>query len=152
MKKSKSVVRVPDIQDTFYKYFLAEETPPKPLDFASPQKWDEWKKRFKRYRIAAKLNKDSDEIKVNTLLYTMHMGPESEHIFTQFELSEEDAKNFKTVTDKFDEHFNPKKNIVHKRAMFHQRSGMAMLVALWRWRLAAKRIVVVVYCHQFSEK
>ena len=94
--------------------------PPNPLDFSAPQNWEEWKKRFDRYRIACKLDKEDGEIQVNTLLYTM--GPESEHIFAQFALTEAESKSYATVADKFKEHFTPKRNVIHERAMFHQRN------------------------------
>ena len=49
------------------------------------------------------------------------MGDEAEDILASFELSEEDAKKFKTVEKKFDDHFNPRRNIIFERAKFNSR-------------------------------
>jgi len=49
------------------------------------------------------------------------MGPESEHIYGQFGLTEDEQKNYDHVIAAFDRHFSPQKNVIHERAMFHQR-------------------------------
>ncbi|XP_054267309.1 uncharacterized protein K02A2.6-like [Macrosteles quadrilineatus] len=48
------------------------------------------------------------------------MGPKSEEIFSSFKMTNEETK-YKTVMDKFDGHFNPKKNIIYERAKFLRR-------------------------------
>ena len=94
--------------------------PPDQLDFMkADSQWSEWKRRFERYRVATKLFQEDEEIQVSTLLYTM--GPESEHIFAQFGLKDKEDKEYELVVKKFDEHFRPERNIIHERAMFHQR-------------------------------
>ena len=100
---------------------MAQLKPPKSLDFTKAENlWPEWKKRFERYRIASKLFKEAGDIQVNTLLYTL--GHESEHIFSQLGLTEEEEKDYELVINKLEEHFTPKRNVIHERAMFHQRN------------------------------
>ena len=100
---------------------MSQIKPPDPLDFTKADiRWPDWKRRFERYRIATKLFKEDDDIQISTLLYTM--GNESEYVFTHFALDEKEAKDYGYVIGKFDEHFRPEKNIIHERAMFHQRS------------------------------
>ena len=94
--------------------------PPDPLDLMKADtRWPDWKRRFERYRISPKLFKEED-IQVSTLLYTM--GAESEYVFTQFGLTEDEAKHYTLVVGKFDGHFRPERNVIHERAMFHERS------------------------------
>ena len=50
------------------------------------------------------------------------MGTENEYVFTQFGLTEDEAKDYTLVVGKFDGHFRPERNVIHERAMFHQRS------------------------------
>ena len=50
------------------------------------------------------------------------MGAESEYVFTQFGLTEDEAKDYTLVVGKFDGHFRPERNVIHERAMFHERS------------------------------
>jgi hypothetical protein len=50
------------------------------------------------------------------------MGNESKYVFTQFALDEKEAKDYAFIVYKFDGHFRPERNIIHKQAMFHQRS------------------------------
>ena len=50
------------------------------------------------------------------------MGAESEYVFTQFGLTEDEAKDYTLVIGRFEGHFRPERNVIHERAMFHQRS------------------------------
>ena len=99
---------------------MAKFKPPKELDFTKPENWQPWRQRFERYSIASKLSAEEGTIQVNTLLYAM--GAESETIFQSFALSAEDSKVIKTVLEKFDSYFEPKRNVIHERAMFYERS------------------------------
>ena len=81
-----------------------------------------WKKLFDRYRIASKLAKDSGDVQVNTLLYAM--GPQSEAVFSQFSLPEYDSRKYDIVISKFDNHFAPKRNVIHERAIFNKRDQL----------------------------
>ena len=93
---------------------------PDGFDFSRPQSWPEWKQRFLRFRQASKMDKEDGAVQVSSLVYTM--GSESERILTSFNLTEEEEKNFNTVLKKFDDHFVPKRNIIHERAKFYARS------------------------------
>ena len=102
---------------------MAHIKPPDQLDFSrAATDWIPWKKRFDHYRIASKLAKDSRDVQVNTLLYAM--GPQSEGVFSQFSLSEDDSKKYDVVITKFDNHFAPKRNVIHERAMFNKRDQL----------------------------
>ena len=98
--------------------------PPEKLDFAKPHEWPEWKQRFERFRCATKLNKEDEILQINALIYTM--GKEAEHIFKAFTFGEGDEKKYAKVIEKFDDHFIPKRNVIHEQACFHccvQREG-----------------------------
>ena len=49
------------------------------------------------------------------------MRKEAEHVFKAFIFAEGDEKKYAKVIEKFDEHFVPKKNVIHERACFHRR-------------------------------
>ena len=83
-----------------------------------PRDWKAWITRFDRFRVASKAGDDGAEL-VNLLIY--HMGPRAEDIFRSFGLSDADQKKFDTVKKKFEEHFNPKVNIVYERTQFNRR-------------------------------
>ena len=44
---------------------------PDHFDFAKPDNWPRWKKRFEHYRAASGLDKESEERQVSTLLYCL---------------------------------------------------------------------------------
>ena len=51
------------------------------------------------------------------------MGPQSEGVFLQLSLSENDSKQYDVIT-KFDNHFAPKRNVIDERAMFNKRDQL----------------------------
>ena len=94
--------------------------PPQNYNFERPAEWPEWKQRFGRYRVATKLNKETEEVQVNTLIYSM--GPHAENIYSSFKYNNEgDELKYDIVLKKFDEHFIPKRNIIFERSTFHKR-------------------------------
>lgn len=94
---------------------------PEAFNFAQPATWPAWIQRFSRFRIATKLNKENSEVQVNSLLYAM--GKDAEAIFGSFTFAEAShANNYETVVGKFNEHFVPRRNVIHERACFHQRA------------------------------
>ena len=58
-------------------------------------------------------------MQVSALIYTM--GREAEHVYKSFTLADGDDAKFDVILAKFDEHFVPKRNIIHEWARFHQR-------------------------------
>lgn len=105
---------------------MAKFQPPSELDFTKSSTWPEWKQRFLRYRTVSKLANEDGEIQVSTLIYSM--GQQAETIFNSLRFSNvaetaaAERKNFDTVLEKFDAYFMPKRNIIHERALFHQRN------------------------------
>ena len=65
--------------------------PPEGFDFAHPDSWTRWTKRFECYRLASGLSEKDEVIQVSTQIYTM--GDKAEEIFDSFGLSETDAKS-----------------------------------------------------------
>ena len=95
-------------------------SPPPPFDFGKPESWIKWVRRFERYRQASGLASKPEENQVNTLIYTM--GDEADDIFSSFNLTDAQKKEFKTVKEKFDNHFVAKRNVIFERAKFNQRN------------------------------
>ena len=91
-------------------------SPPERFDFSKPLDWPDWKQNFLRL----KLHKEDGYVQVSALVYTM--GREAEHVYKSFTLAEEDEKKFDGILAKFDEHFVPKRNVIHERALFHLRN------------------------------
>ena len=92
--------------------------PPESFNFERPSEWPEWKERFTRYRLASKLHKDTDDVQISALIYSM--GRQGEHIFKSLVFAEEgDEGKYDKVLEKFDSYFVPKRNIIHERARFH---------------------------------
>ena len=72
-----------------------------------------------RFRLATKLTKENGEIQISSLIYAM--GMEAENIMKSFDLTAEQSKDFDRVLKKFDDHFIPRKNVIHERVKFNQR-------------------------------
>lgn len=108
---------------------MAKFGPPEPFDFSQPAEWLTWRQRFSRFRVASKLDKESGEVQVNSLLYSM--GRDAEPIYGSFvfpaatEAMPHPEYDYNLVMQKFDEHFVPKRNVIHDRACFHKRGQRA---------------------------
>ena len=99
---------------------MAKFNPPESFSFDKPTEWTDWKRRFERYRTATELNKKSGEVQVCSLVYAM--GSEAENIFKSFTFTDPGHQNnYNIVMEKFDEYFFPRRNVIHERAVFHQR-------------------------------
>ena len=70
---------------------MAKFNPPTSFAFDKPTEWPDWKQRFERYRITAKLNKDGGPVQVSSLIYAM--GNEAENIYKSFTFVNEDQRN-----------------------------------------------------------
>ena len=93
-------------------------TAPEEFSFC-PEDWERWFKRFERFLLVSGFNDRDDDVKISTLIYTM--GCKAEEIFSSFNLSSGDAKKFNVVCERFKSYFEPKKNIIFKRALFNMR-------------------------------
>ena len=105
--------------------------PPEAMPFDAPSQWPEWRERFCRYRIATRLHKDDGDIQVSSLIYAM--GRQAENIFKSFRFESREPSDigpapadpkddFDIVLEKFEQYFVPKRNTIHERALFYQRS------------------------------
>ena len=92
-------------------------TAPEPFDFKKPEEFEKWIKRFERYLTVT--NTTSDAGKINTLVYCL--GPQAEDILSTLTLSDEDAKKYDTVRDKYKDYFRVRKNVIFERARFNVR-------------------------------
>ena len=68
--------------------------------FKTPEDWLKRIQRFEQFRCTSGLNKKSQEIQVNTLVYSM--GDEADDILSSFHLSSEDKVKYDIVKEKFD--------------------------------------------------
>ena len=84
------------------------------------EEWENWLRRFDRFRQATGLASKSEETQINTLVYSM--GDRAEDILKSFALSEEDAKRYSVVIGKFNSHFVKRRNVIYDRAKFNSRS------------------------------
>ena len=93
--------------------------PPEKFTFSNPEDWSKWIRRFERFLSASGLKEKGDESQVNTLIYCM--GEEADDILRSFQMSEDDKKKYKPVKERFDAHFDKRKNIIYERAKFNMR-------------------------------
>lgn len=93
--------------------------PPEPFDFAKPQEWERWSRRFERFRLASNLNSSSEANQVNTLVYCM--GDEADDVLRGLELTAMQRQQYNAVKTAFDRHFVPRKNVIYERAKFNKR-------------------------------
>ena len=89
------------------------------FNFAKPDEWPKWIRRFERFRQASGVAAKSEESQVNTLIYSM--GEKADDIFQSFELSADDSKKYDTVKGKFETHFVKRRNTIFERAKFNSR-------------------------------
>ena len=92
------------------------------FDFSKPEQWPAWRYRFLRYCTTSELSKNTVDVQTGALIYSL--GPTAEQIFNTFDVEEEET-TLDELTDLFNEYFTPKVNVIHERAVFHQRSQLA---------------------------
>ena len=91
--------------------------PPASFDFAKPDEWPKWIKRFEQYRVASGLSKDSDARQVRTLLYCL--GEEAEDILSSTNVNEDDKTKYSKVLEKLNGFFKIHKNVILKQSKFN---------------------------------
>ena len=85
-----------------------------------------------RYFVLEKFKTEAGDVQVSALVYTM--GRQAEHIYKSFKFDPIPAataaiphpvdpkEDFKTVLQKFDDYFVPRKNTIHERTKFYHRT------------------------------
>ena len=66
------------------------------------------------------MDKEDDARKVSTLLYCL--GDDAHDVLASTNISADDRKKFDKVVEKFDAHFQVRKNVIYERAHFNKRS------------------------------
>lgn len=94
-------------------------TSPDPFSFSKPEEWPKWLRRFERFKNASGLDDKPEVAQVNTLIYTM--GDEADDILRSFQLSADDSKLYKVVSERFNSHFVKRRNVIYERAKFNFR-------------------------------
>ena len=94
-------------------------SPPQSFNFAQPDEWPRWIRRFERFREASGLKSKEQPSQVNTLVYCM--GDKADDILSSLDLSDDDKKSYDTVRTKLEQHFVKRKNLIYERARFNQR-------------------------------
>lgn len=82
------------------------------FDFAKPDEWPRWIRRFERFRQASDLVSKSEEVQVSTLVYSM--GDKAEDLLQSFNLTEDDSKKYLTVRGKFESYFVKRRNTIYE--------------------------------------
>lgn len=110
----------PQIDWNLMQFYNGMSTPP-PSQFSFKGiDWPAWITRFEQYRDTTKLKALPQETQVKSLLYTM--GNKANDIFQSFKLSEDDAKTYNMVKNKFDCYYVARKTKTYARARFNQRT------------------------------
>ena len=94
--------------------------PPDPFDFRNPDDWPRWKRRFQQFCEASGLSGESASKQISTLLYCL--GEEAECVLASTNATAEDCADYDRVLEKFDGHFNVRKNVIYERARFNRRN------------------------------
>ena len=77
--------------------------PPEPFNFARPDDWSRWKRRFEQFRVASGLDSESGAKQVSMLLYCM--GGEAEMVLTSVGVKKKEKEEYEEVMRKLDKHF-----------------------------------------------
>lgn len=80
------------------------------------ENWKLWKGRFLNYIKASEIDKKDDEVKCALLL--QYMGQEGDRIYTTFNIPEKAAMSLEELIKKFEDHFQPRKNLTYERYKF----------------------------------
>lgn len=115
---------------------MAKFDPPEKFSF-KPNEWTEWIEEFARFRKATKLHQEDGDVQVASLLYSMG-GRQASKIFKSLRFVtrevpdpadaartiqvQESDTDYDTVVQKFIDYFIPKRNVIHERMMFQERS------------------------------
>lgn len=81
--------------------------PPGNFDFNNANKWPKLRRCFECFRIESRLDKQSEEYQVNTLMYTQ--GDEAEDMLSVLPLNSDQKKKYADVRQEFENHCVSKK-------------------------------------------
>ena len=93
---------------------------PDSLDFSQPAHWQEWITRWTRFRAITKLETETEDIQLISLLYTM--DTQSETVLNALRLSTDDQKRYEIVLAALNAYLKPKKGVIFERARFYRRN------------------------------
>ena len=79
--------------------------------------WEHFKDSWNNYIIATKLDKEDKNVIVATLKTIM--GKDCYKIFKNLPLTDDETKDHTTIIKKLTEHFQPKRNTIYERYIFH---------------------------------
>ena len=112
---------------------MAKLDPPSKFSFKANE-WEDWIADFSEYRIATELDDNDGRVQVSALMYTMG-AKKAREIYSTFKYGkvtvpnpdaegtievDESPEDYDVVVRKFTEHFVPKRNIIHERAIFQE--------------------------------
>ena len=94
--------------------------PPEKFNFAKPDEWPRWWKRYLQYRSASGLATEDVTRQVDTLLYCM--GEEADSVLSSTDITAEQRQDHAAVLSKLDSYFEVRRNVVFERARFNGRT------------------------------
>ena len=90
------------------------------LDGNVCENWRRFKRNYDIFSAAAGIDEKTDKIKINTFLNAV--GPEAVEVFDTFVLTREERGVYDRVVREFEEFCKPRKNTIHERYLFYQRT------------------------------
>ena len=111
---------------SYPEYRMTHMLPP-PKEFSihdsnAAEMWKSWRDRFRHYLVATKLDKESEAIKISTLLTII--GSDAHKVYSTFDFGDE-GESLQRVLNKFEEYCQPLKNVPFERFRFNSRAQMA---------------------------
>ena len=94
--------------------------PPPSFDFATPDDWPRWRRRFEQFRSASDLSTAAAGKQIGTLLYCL--GEEAESVLISVNATADDRKDYDKVLQLFDGYFQVRRNVIFERARFNRRA------------------------------
>ena len=86
------------------------------------ENWKRFRQEFEIYLLSSEKNEKKDEVKIALLLNCG--GRELLDVYNTIPLDEDDKKVYKTLMEKFQGHFEPKKNVTYERYIFNSRTQL----------------------------
>lgn len=90
------------------------------LDGHMSENWRRFKRNYKIFEKAAKVDTENDEIKIATFLNAI--GPGAVDLYDSFTMTDAQRAVYDTVIGAFETYCNPRKNVIYERYKFNQRN------------------------------